>query len=453
MPLFKICSDVKKFHPINIDRFVVKLSAMKLAKASVLILVCLAAAEFLIRGPLRANGDSTDFFLVYLTVKALVLGLNPYSQVDMAAALKAMGSTKITLEPFGAFRPGLYPPSTYLVFAPLGYLDWDLAKNIYLVLSLLAFVLQTAVLLMLPGAERSPLKKSLIIATSLACAPIHTGISKGQISILANCLLITGWFGSQRGWKILPPILFGFCGAIKPHLAIPFLAFLFVKRRWSVLVWSCLIPVALLLVSCGVLSYSTSGLNWISELRANFADASGAAGAASSSPENPIWYHLINMQVVLFKFTTSTSTVVALTIIFCTAMLFWLSSLLKQLESQDDLLLVSLLAVGGLLICYHRFYDGGVLLLPVAWAIASDWSKRKWDKIVVLGLCSPFLFPGAAILKILSADGTIPSFIVSSWAWDNLILAHQPWSLIFLFIGLMVSIRIQIRDRRASVDS
>jgi hypothetical protein len=123
----------------------------------------------------------------------------------------------------------------------------------------------------------------------------------------------------------------------------------------------------------------------------------------------------------------------------------------RLLSERRDLLISSAVAVLTLLAVYHRFYDAAILCLALAWA-ASTYAHEPSLRRVAVGAaacCAVFFVPGAWMLQRLVNDGKISTQAAQSFWWNVIVIRHQNWALVALFVCLMIAIR---RYRRLESD-
>ena len=159
-----------------------------------IVLVCTAAAEFVVRGPLRLarHSDFNDFISPYVQSRDWLQGMNPYDpqtllrfwpvrnpETDFVAKEAADGTLVV--------RHGLpspYPPPTFVILAPFALLPWPVALLTWSGLTVAAFALAVFCLASLGGLHRGSASRLCFVALALAFAPVHSGLATGNPSIL-----------------------------------------------------------------------------------------------------------------------------------------------------------------------------------------------------------------------------------------------------------------------------
>src|SRR6185503_18584336 len=107
------------------------------------------------------------------------------------------------------------------------------------------------------------------------------------------------------------------------------------------------------------------------------------SGQGDPTTANPMRHQLLNLHVALHSFIENRMTVSLLVLLACAALasLFFRFWIWNFEERRNDLLLAfSMVSVLTLMVVYHRFYDGVLLLFPLAWAIGAV-AKRGRDAV------------------------------------------------------------------------
>jgi hypothetical protein len=213
------------------------------SKSLLILLVLLAASEFIERGPLRflQATDFNDFISPYLQSRALVKRVDPYSPEVL-----------VRLWPSGeAYRPDFldkdladgtlmakrgvptaYPPTCLLLLTPLAVLPWPVAHLAWAVTTVGLTLGVIWSLLAMCRFERTDWRFYVFLAFALALAPLHTGLAAGSIVIGAVALCGIALSLAQRGSEMVAGILFGIAVCLKPQIGLPFLVFYLLRRRW-----------------------------------------------------------------------------------------------------------------------------------------------------------------------------------------------------------------------------
>ena len=416
------------------------------SKFLLVLLVLLAASEFIERGPLRflQATDFNDFISPYLQSRALVEGLDPYSpevvvrlwpsgeayRPDFLDQDLADGSL---MEKRGV--PTAYPPTCLLLLTPLAVLPWPVAHLAWLVITVVLTLGAIWSLLAMSGFERSDWRFYVFLAFALALAPLHTGLAAGSIVISTVALCGIALSLEQCGGEMVAGILFGIAVCLKPQIGLPFLAFYLLRRRWrlSGIAAGVFFATALL----AMVRLAISGTPWIQNYRLDNKVLLATGMLSDFTERNPIRFGLINLQVLLYVIWhhAMAANVLALAI---SAALFgvWVFLVLRN-GSLDVLLAVSTLVVLSLFPVYHRFYDGFLLILPLGWSLREfSGPGNKLARGAFL-LLLPFLVPGGSALEQLQLSGRIPEAMAQSWYWTGIVMPHQIWFLLLLSLLLL----------------
>ena len=148
------------------------------------ILLVLAGAEFVVRGPLRYLHPTNwnDLAQYYATSRIWLRGQNFANPENFSAMWRdEIGET---LSPNTARTHIAPPPGALVFFAPIAALPWPIAKLVWLVALLAAFGATIGSLLLTAGFSVTKPRALAFIAACLALAPFHSGIASGNQTIL-----------------------------------------------------------------------------------------------------------------------------------------------------------------------------------------------------------------------------------------------------------------------------
>ena len=187
------------------------------------IILPVLAGILLIEGGLLASrrtdpGHAKDFLVMYQGTRTALEGRNPYHA----------GMVFDTTDAAGFF----YPPESFLVFAPFALLPWSVASWVWIgFLTLCAAACSTlAWTFQRPAGDHT--KAALAILGVLLLNPLCFGaIGLGQTALLIAAGVCLGRWAFEHGRYWLG-ILAWSVAAIKPHLALPFLAIVVVMYGW-----------------------------------------------------------------------------------------------------------------------------------------------------------------------------------------------------------------------------
>src|SRR5258708_22529277 len=129
----------------------------------------------------------------------------------------------------------IYPPSALLVFAPLGFLDFPSARQVFLVVNAASIVAASLCCLRLFDISwRSSLAALLLIALSL-CTGVLVTLIQGNVNGIILLGEVVAMLAASRGrWRLFGLVL-GLTLSLKPAL-VPLLILPILWRRWDAIV-------------------------------------------------------------------------------------------------------------------------------------------------------------------------------------------------------------------------
>lgn len=199
-------------------------------------------------------------------VAATVAGPNPYNMIDLKVYIEgARHLTDGSLYDFTSGKaklPFTYPPFSALIFAPLAWMPWTLARifwQIGMLASLPGIVYLTLRLLGRAGPSAPdpvvPLRGILVTATALTLwlEPVTTTFGYGQINLFLAVLVLGAAVTTK---DVLAGAGVGLAAGIKLIPAVAGLYWL-AQRRFSALVWSVVFFLATVAVMVAVIPAET----------------------------------------------------------------------------------------------------------------------------------------------------------------------------------------------------
>lgn len=410
-------------------------------RALALVLLCIGAGLFVVRGPLRAvaQNSMTDYSGLYGPARAFWQGENAWSRDNCLRALREADAPLLENgEP--RFTASLYPPSTYLLLGIASWLPWGSSSTLWALLSTATAIVIMLCLVRWAGLTiRSP-QGLVLLGLFLCLAPFHTALRLGQMSPAAVFFAVFGlrlalgkprdaWFGG---------LLMGISVALKPQIGLPFLAYLVVRCRWRS-AFGALIALAVLnLLAC--IWTAQHGVA-LSEAWGSFQEGLSSATAAGGGVRFTRTYgsrgNLTNLHVLLHSFTDHippvqwcVPAVLGVVGIYYLRLLFT-----RAVRPDNELGWAAIPAIAGLLIMYHRAYDAIVICIPLAYLFSPVHGKGSrraaWAGVACV---VPFLFvPWPALFVILAKRDLLPAAVVESLLWQVLVV--PVYSLVLM--GLM----------------
>ncbi len=421
------------------------------SKIFLTLLVVLASAEFVARGPLRflRAADFNDFISPYIQSRALIQGMDPYSPEVLVRLWPVEGAHRpqflakeLADGTLIAKRgiPTAYPLTSLLLLIPLAVLPWPVAHLTWLVITtclIIAVISSLLSLLAAGGLSRSDWRAYVLVAFALALAPLHTGVAAGSIVVSTVALCGIALSQEQRGNGTFAGILLGMAVCLKPQIGLPFLAYFILRRRWRLSAIAA--GVVLTAAMIAILRLAISGTPWVQNYRIDNKALLMTGILADFTERNPLRFGLINLQVLFYAILHSTAAATAFAFAI-SVLLFaiWLWLLLRNgFSNLDALLPISALAVLSLFPVYHRLYDAFVLIFPLCWGLREFSGARSKLARAAFLLMLPFLFPGGSVLEQLQRAGKIPDSIACSWYWICIVMPHEIWFLLLLSFVLL----------------
>jgi hypothetical protein len=423
------------------------------------ILLLLAAAEFVVRGPVRYLREPTnwnDLSQHYTASKLWLQGKSPSDPRNFSVLWKREADSRLDVTDI---RTHLAPPlGELVVLAPIAAFPWKVAKMLWLTVLLGAFAL-TVWAMALAGGFRwreDNLRTLAFIAACLALAPFQTGIASGNTSILVIGLCAVAIWVARRYHDVAAGVFFGVACGVKPQIGAFLVLYYLMRGRWKLFATAVATTSGLVLIAVTYLWLR--GAAWMQDY---FHNAKGFVTANSIddfSGANPIRFTLINLQVPFFSITSRSSSANLLAfavggLLLC-AWMYWVARVLAGRNEQGmELLPLGTIAIISLLPVYHRFYDAALLVVPLCWCMthigmtrfgaARTGERSNRVAAVALFLMVPFLVPGTAFLQQLAAHGKVPDAVKHSWWWDRIVMPHETWALVLLCLVLLYAIKMR----------
>jgi len=408
------------------------------------------ASEFLVRGPIRFVRSAmvwNDFLSPYIQADAWAHGKDPYSaasivllwpsgnpQPDFIAREAANGTL-----PARRGIPSLYPITSVALLAPL---KWPTAETLWIAINTTALLISLFALVAISGASWRSLRVQFFFAAALALAPLHTGIATGNPAVLAITLTVAAVWAARMGQDTTCGILLALAICLKPTIAFALLFYYVLRRHWKIAAVAATLTALITAVAASWLAHER--VAWIASYIENNGKILAPGGLADFTSADPLRFNLVNTQVLFYSLFGSISLAQWLSLFLATALFaMWLLLYLKRKSQspevvEHEFLEISALFVLSLLPVYHRFYDAGLLLWPLGWALLVG--NRRTQLLTMLTVIF-FFVPGAALLDHLTQQGRVPASIAHSGWWNKIVMPHEIWSLIALSIMLLFFMR------------
>src|SRR5258707_11473649 len=232
-------------------------------KRLLILLLLLAATEFVFRGPLRylqvpSSGITwSDITQIYVPSRAWVMGKNPYDPDTFIGLYHDATNVVVDRVSFRSHSP--HPLPTLVVFSPISSLPWPVARVLWVILMSAVILPVILALGSLLGTGNSVGKIALAAAT-LALAPLHTGIAVGNVSVVAIALCAIAFWASLRDKDNLAGTLIALVGCLKPQIGALFLLYYLLRKRWRIAWVATAVGSAVLIV--GTARLELAGISW-----------------------------------------------------------------------------------------------------------------------------------------------------------------------------------------------
>ncbi len=417
------------------------------------ILLGITAGMFVYRGPVRAiQKGAPDYALYYASSRAWMQGKNCWDPAVLEEVTRGQNL------PTGLFENALAPPMSYVPLAPPALLNYRLSLTLWTALNCLGVLVMLkmlAILAHLPLSPRCP-RCVLMTAFVLGLAPLQTCIGFGQLALPAVVLSVTALVLDRSGRHLPAGLCFALSALLKPQLAVGFLLYWLLLKKWRVLVPAGIALAAISAAACIRLWLSFPG--WVQAYRAQSrAMLQGGYGDYASGTSGYIYAQL---QFPLFRIFHSKLWASAIAWALAGVLLVWLLAILKtrygsgwKKQDKARLLTVSILGLWQILPIYHVYYDASVAALPIAWACAELFVGRlRGLAKIFLVLSVGLLLPIAPGLNWLARRGHLGSF-PDTWLYQSVVVAYLPWLLLVMTLLLLVALRRNAENPAATTGS
>ena len=414
------------------------------------ILLLVAAAEFVVRGPVRflaGPAQWNDLSQHYTASRLWLQGRSPSDPANFVALWKQQVGSHLELTDV---RTHLAPPlGSLVVMAPIAAFPWTVAKILWLGVLLVSFAATVWALAAAERFRRKDLSTVAFVAACLALAPFQTGIASGNQTILVVALCAVAIWAARDRRDVAAGILFGIACSVKPQIGAFLVLYYLVRRRWQLFVTAVSTTIGLVLIAA--LYLWLRGASWIDDYLRNAKGFVSANHIDDFSTANPARFALINLQVPMFSITghSASANLLAFVIGGC-LICAWLYWVVRGNPHGTEMLSLGAISIISLLPVYHRFYDAALLVVPLCWCINRIVEQPNPVAKISLLLMTPFLAPGAAFLQQLAAHRHIPEAITHSWWWDDVMMPHETWVLLLLCLILLYGMKRETSTVRSA---
>ena len=429
------------------------MNGMRLRSIVVAMLLLASVVEFSVRGPARLvqSFGWNDFLAPYIQAKAWVQGKNPYSAQSLVSLWPADNQRPPWVDAEAANgtlemkrgMPTPYPISSLVILSPFTLLSWSVALRLWILVTVGAVVLSPFALLSICGCSLFDLRSQLFLAAVFALAPLHTGLGTANPAMLAVSLMVMTVWAARSGLGRTAGVLLAIAVCLKPTVAGGLLLYYLIRRQRKVAIIACGFATIILIV--GVSRLALAGVPWLPSYFENTRRIFAAGSLADFTRPDPVRFNMINAQVLFYGLLGSASLANLLSRLLGAALLGWWLWLCFRRPVASELLEISAVSIVSLIAVYHRSYDSALLVWVLAWSVLLV--KKRSTTLITLVTILPFLVPGPPLLSELVRAGRIPPTISSGWLWNNLVMPHEIWALIFLAIFLLYSASEGVEER------
>lgn len=325
----------------------------------------------------------------------------------------------------------LYLPCLYPVLAPVAALPYPVAVLVWAGVGVVGVGVLIWAGCRLADVPLTSTRGLLLAAGVCALAPVQTSFRVGQLGVPVAALIVGGLaLAWTMGRPIAAGVVLGLAAAMKPQLALPFVALLLIRGPWRSGVAAIVIFGGLLAIGAGRLA--AAGVDWVGGLQ-DQVTAFATVGAGDPTLTNPVRWQLLNLAHLLHLAIDQRGIVVLLSWGLCIAAgLAGLALAWRRRSRAADLALASLVAALSLLIVYHRLYDAAVLVLPMAW-LAGCWGRPpRWLSAAALLTLLPFAVNLPAAVMVAARRGWLPGGWIDGPIGVWVLLPIHVWCLLAL---------------------
>ena len=355
-------------------------------------LVAISATLFFVTGRFHRTGG--DLAPVYGSVRCFVSGCNPYVFSDVQNQIIVNGENPARfVSTYWQTHSLLYPPLSYLMLAPLAFVHFPVAAELYFWISGLLFAGACFIVVYL-----SPPQARLIVAVATSAVLVTSGVllRLGQVSTIAIAFTIAGaLYLRRRESRIAGAVLLCIAAGLKPQLAVPFMIFFLLNRSTRKAALGSLAGFGFAsIAAAGLLSLRLHSIEWIGDFRhqLEFGVSTGTSQKIDTGIVNltaltgllsasRFWYESIDIAVFLA--------------IGATLLIAYSRS---QESEERDWIALAALSFFTLIVTYHRTYDMRIQILAFP-ALGLIWRQSR-KMAAFLTVCSILLlFSSAVVLE------------------------------------------------------
>jgi hypothetical protein len=414
----------------------------------ILALIPLALCEAWWTTPSRDDGyKQMDFAMYYTASRMFVHASNPYDRTkaedvwtdaggDDDVMFAALGYNTYDEEHPGSYwlPINLIPPAL-AVIAPFALFGVNTAWPMWNIVVALLLLGQTFALIRLMGKPIwHPLSLIAIIVTILL-EPLHIGLANGQPAVPAVSLIVISLWLARVRWQVCAGVALAIATSLKPQLAGPFALYFVWQRDWKTVVTAAIVGVSLALLA--ILPMQAHGIHWLAGWLGEVKYAEVAGGINDARVADAGRHDMIHLQVLLHLLSDNATLVNVLSGIVTLGLGVMLYMYCRS--HRASLAPLAAFSVLALLPVYHRLYDAGILVLPVAWALCHLTGPHRWLARLMLLVIPAFFIDEQWLDGLFVAGGNNPN-ISDKWWFNALAEPHHVWELLVIFACVIVAI-------------
>jgi hypothetical protein len=411
-----------------------------LRKWLAIVLLLVGIGQLSIR-TLRRGDDLPlwDFTPNYLATNQWFHGGDPYDIERIRASWHDMTGSSADVQPWWS----VYPPTTFVVLAPVGALPLRTALFAWGIISTALFLSAIFALSDLGGFTLRDARTWLLVGGVLCSAPAQFGLMSGQPTVAVLSLAILAvWAIARRHEKTAGALLAIAC-AIKPQVAAPFVAYYLVLRKWRVVDLAVLL-ICVIAAATMILMHATH-VDWVTGWSQNLRGTVASGGVNDPTSANPWRDQMINLSVMLQSLVHSPLLPRVLAMCVTAVLLALYVRAFPRIEQRlitrargrsVDLLPLATLTAMSLLPVYHRIYDALVLCLAFAWALSELDGPRRRFAVAALFALSIFLVPFNVLNSVLYRAPQLTP-LSHRWWWQVFLVPHYAWAALLACVLLL----------------
>jgi hypothetical protein len=384
-----------------------------------------------------------DFNTLYAGTKLFLQGATPYYAAPLHDVLGPIVPNQMSVQ--------ITFPSVFGLMSPFGLLDYLVASRIWLIVSVLSIICSIFLAVRLSGLAFYSFYSLLLITLCLMLGPFRMGLRQGQVDnvvllfVLLAVLLI--WHTKMR---FASAVLLGLAVALKPTSAGLFSIYLLLRNKISIAIASLVLSGSAVLICALILTLNVPQW-WV-----------GLAEVVSSEENNfnkvnslnPRLDQVTHLAAGFFAALKSTYWSSIFGYIICVPILLRTlcsrSSISREDRRETYLRELSIVAMVGLLVVYHRYYSAVFLIFPIIWSVyVTSRSRANVGTLIVLLMPFLFIVNGQAAVHVVLERQLIPFLSGSSWFEQVVLRFHFVWLQLLILLILFVD---QLRQTQFSID-